>query len=76
MKKLIIGAAMLAAIVSPFNSNAQVTVDGGTLPEVAIICKASHYTVNINLGIVSFTYNVSVIVCNNGFTQETDNFWG
>jgi hypothetical protein len=75
MKKYIVGAAMLAAIVSPFNSNAQATVDGGTLPDVAIICKASHYTVNLNLGIVTFTYQVSVIECNNGFRQAVDNFW-
>jgi hypothetical protein len=75
MKKYIVCAAMLAAIVSPFNSHAQATVDCGTLPDDAIICKVSYYTVNINLGIVSFTYDVSTIVCNNGFQQAVDNFW-
>ena len=75
MKKLLVGAAMLAAIASPFNSHAQTTVEGGTLSDVAIICKQSYYTVEINLGIVAFTYQVSVIECNNGFRQAVDNFW-
>lgn len=75
MKKLLVGAAMLAAIASPFNSHAQTTVEGGTLSEVAIICKQSYYTVEINLGIVAFTYQVSVIKCNNDFRQAVDNFW-
>ena len=75
MKKLLVGAAMLAAIASPFNSHAQTTVEGGTLSDAAIICKQSYYTVEINLGIVAFTYQVSVIECNNGFHHAVDNFW-
>jgi hypothetical protein len=76
MKKFLVGAAMLAVIASPFNTSAQATVDGGTLADVSIICKASYYIVNLNLGIISFTYEVSVIECNNGFRQETSAFWG
>ena len=75
MKKFIVVAAMLVATVSPFNSRAQNTIDGGTLPEAGIICKVSYYTVNLDFGYISFTYRVSVIECDNGFRQAVDNFW-
>lgn len=75
MKKFIVGAALVAAIASPFNSRAQETVDRGELPDVAIICKVSYYTVNLDFKFISFTYQVSVIECNNGFRQAVDNFW-
>jgi hypothetical protein len=75
MKKLIFSIAMLATIISPINSRAQTTIDRGELPDVSIICKLSYYTVEIDLKIITFTYQVSVIECNNGFRQAVDNFW-
>lgn len=75
MKKLIFSIAMLATIILPINSRAQTTIDRGELPDVAIICKVSYYTVNLDFKFISFTYQVSVIECNNGFRQAVDNFW-
>jgi len=75
MKKIIVGAALLAAIASPFNSLAQETVDGGTLPNVTLSCwETMRRPFNINVGLsffveVSASINFFDIVsysCNNG----------
>ena len=58
-----------------FQSLSQSLVDGGELPEVTIRCKQSFYSSTIDLGFISWTYSVSKIICDNGFEQETDNFW-
>ena len=77
MKKFIVGAALLVAIASPFNTRAQETVDGGTLPNVTLRCwETMRRPIIVNVGFsffleVSASINFFDIVsysCNNGDT--------
>ena len=75
MKKFIVGAALLAAIASPFNSLAQGIVDGGELPNVTLRCwETMRRPFSVSFGLsflvdVSASINLFDIVsyrCNNG----------
>ncbi len=77
MKKFIVGAALLAAIASPFHSRAQETIDGGTLPNVTLRCWETMrrpFSVSVGLSFfveVDASINLFDIVsysCNNGDT--------
>ncbi len=52
-------------------------VEPTLLENVTLSCKKIHlFNVTINLGLVSFTYEKTKLMCNNGWESEPmDNFW-
>ncbi len=79
MKKKILTIYTLLLLFGTSIANASQVEEVGPilLENVTLSCKkVILYTVSINLGLVSFSYEKTKLICNNGWESEpVDNFW-